>query len=95
MWRSMAAQLWPVWAIELAVSRGSPAAPGGKSPPWGAPATPAALVIVTAGTRERARAGAGGKHGNKGADAALAAVGMVSLLRTLRAEAPKRRVAAG
>jgi 6,7-dimethyl-8-ribityllumazine synthase len=27
---------------------------------------------------------AGGKHGNKGADAALAAVEMVSLLRTLR-----------
>ncbi len=56
---------------------------------------PAAFGIVTTETLEQAIDRAGGKHGNKGADAALAAVEMVSLLRTLRAEAPKRRVAAG
>ncbi len=55
---------------------------------------PTAFGIVTTETLEQAIDRAGGKHGNKGADAALAAVEMVSLLRTLRAEAPKRRVAA-
>jgi 6,7-dimethyl-8-ribityllumazine synthase len=56
---------------------------------------PTAFGIVTTETLEQAIDRAGGKHGNKGADAALAAVEMVSLLRTLRAAAPKRRVAAG
>ena len=56
---------------------------------------PTAFGIVTTETLEQAIDRAGGKHGNKGADAALAAVEMVSLLRTLRAEAPAtRRVAA-
>ena len=55
---------------------------------------PTAFGIVTTETLEQAIDRAGGKHGNKGADAALAAVEMVSLLRSLRAEAPKRRVAA-
>ena len=57
---------------------------------------PTAFGIVTTETLEQAIDRAGGKHGNKGADAALAAVEMVSLLRTLRAEAPaatgRRRV---
>jgi 6,7-dimethyl-8-ribityllumazine synthase len=56
---------------------------------------PTAFGIVTTETLEQAIDRAGGKHGNKGADAALAAVEMVSLLRMLRADAPKRRVAAG
>ncbi|HEY2704463.1 MAG TPA: 6,7-dimethyl-8-ribityllumazine synthase [Candidatus Dormibacteraeota bacterium] len=56
---------------------------------------PTAFGIVTTETLEQAIDRAGGKHGNKGADAALAAVEMVSLLRTLRTAAPKRRVAAG
>jgi 6,7-dimethyl-8-ribityllumazine synthase len=55
---------------------------------------PTAFGIVTTETLEQAIDRAGGKHGNKGADAALAAVEMVSLLRTLRADTPKRRVAA-
>lgn len=46
---------------------------------------PTAFGIVTTETLEQAIDRAGGKHGNKGADAALAAVEMVSLLRTLRA----------
>jgi 6,7-dimethyl-8-ribityllumazine synthase len=56
---------------------------------------PTAFGIVTTETLEQAIDRAGGKQGNKGADAALAAVEMVSLLRALRAAAPKRRVAAG
>ncbi|HEX3607141.1 MAG TPA: 6,7-dimethyl-8-ribityllumazine synthase [Candidatus Dormibacteraeota bacterium] len=55
---------------------------------------PTAFGIVTTESLEQAIDRAGGKHGNKGADAALAAVEMVSLLRTLRAKAPARRVAA-
>jgi 6,7-dimethyl-8-ribityllumazine synthase len=57
---------------------------------------PTTFGLVTTETLEQAIDRAGGKHGNKGADAALAAIEMVSLLRTLRAgQAPKRRVAAG
>ncbi|TMD99407.1 MAG: hypothetical protein E6I76_02355, partial [Chloroflexi bacterium] len=55
---------------------------------------PTSSETATTETLEQAIDRAGGKHGNKGADAALAAVEMVSLLRSLRAEAPKRRVAA-
>lgn len=55
---------------------------------------PTAFGIVTTETLEQAIDRAGGKHGNKGADAALAAVEMVSLLRLLRDHAPARRVAA-
>ncbi|HXA27241.1 MAG TPA: 6,7-dimethyl-8-ribityllumazine synthase [Candidatus Angelobacter sp.] len=46
---------------------------------------PVSFGVVTTETMEQAIDRAGGKHGNKGADAALAAVEMVSLLRTLRA----------
>jgi 6,7-dimethyl-8-ribityllumazine synthase len=46
---------------------------------------PVTFGVVTTETMEQAIDRAGGKHGNKGADAALAAVEMVSLLRGLRA----------
>jgi 6,7-dimethyl-8-ribityllumazine synthase len=52
-------------------------------------------VVVTAATMEQAVDRAGGKHGNKGADAALAAIEMVSLLRALRAPRSGRRRIAG
>jgi 6,7-dimethyl-8-ribityllumazine synthase len=55
---------------------------------------PTAFGIVTTETLEQAIDRAGGKHGNKGADAALAAVEMVSLLRSLRTGVSTRRVAA-
>jgi 6,7-dimethyl-8-ribityllumazine synthase len=47
---------------------------------------PVTFGVVTAETMEQAIDRAGGKHGNKGADAALAAVEMVSLLRAMRAQ---------
>ena len=50
---------------------------------------PVTFGVVTADTMEQAVDRAGGKHGNKGADAALAAVEMVSLLRSLRAAGQK------
>lgn len=45
---------------------------------------PVTFGVVTTETMEQAIDRAGGKHGNKGADAALAAVEMVSLLRSVR-----------
>jgi 6,7-dimethyl-8-ribityllumazine synthase len=45
---------------------------------------PATFGVLTVDTLEQALDRAGGKHGNKGADAAMAAVEMVSLLRELR-----------
>jgi 6,7-dimethyl-8-ribityllumazine synthase len=45
---------------------------------------PATFGVLTVDTIEQATDRAGGKHGNKGAEAALAAVEMVSLLRELR-----------
>jgi 6,7-dimethyl-8-ribityllumazine synthase len=45
---------------------------------------PATFGVLTVDTLEQAVDRAGGKHGNKGAEAALAAVEMVSLLRELR-----------
>ncbi|MBV9100834.1 MAG: 6,7-dimethyl-8-ribityllumazine synthase [Candidatus Dormibacteraeota bacterium] len=50
------------------------------------PATgvPATLGVLTTDTLEQALDRAGGKHGNKGADAALAAIESVSLIRSLR-----------
>jgi 6,7-dimethyl-8-ribityllumazine synthase len=57
---------------------------------------PVTFGLVTAETMEQAIDRAGGKHGNKGADAALAAVEMVSLLRTMRAQKGSvRRVSGG
>ncbi|HET9051258.1 MAG TPA: 6,7-dimethyl-8-ribityllumazine synthase [Candidatus Dormibacteraeota bacterium] len=47
---------------------------------------PTSLGIVTTETMEQAIDRAGGKHGNKGADAALAAIEMVALLRSMRGE---------
>ncbi|MFN2568967.1 MAG: 6,7-dimethyl-8-ribityllumazine synthase [Candidatus Dormibacteria bacterium] len=55
---------------------------------------PATLGVVTAETLEQAMDRAGGKQGNKGADAALAAVEMVSLLRSLRRPRSARRSSA-
>jgi 6,7-dimethyl-8-ribityllumazine synthase len=46
---------------------------------------PATFGVLTVDTLEQAMHRAGGKHGNKGADAATAAVEMVALLRALRA----------
>lgn len=45
---------------------------------------PAGFGVLTTDTVEQALDRAGGKHGNKGADAAMAAVEMASLLRSLR-----------
>ena len=45
---------------------------------------PAGFGVLTVDTLEQALDRAGGKHGNKGADAALAAVEMVNVLRELR-----------
>ena len=45
---------------------------------------PAGFGVLTVDTLEQALDRAGGKHGNKGADAAMAAVEMVSVLRELR-----------
>jgi len=59
---------------------------------------PVTFGVVTTETMEQAIDRAGGKHGNKGADAALAAVEMVSLLRSIRATAKGgtvRRVSGG
>jgi 6,7-dimethyl-8-ribityllumazine synthase len=52
---------------------------------------PASFGVLTTDTLEQALDRAGGKHGNKGADAALAAVEMVSLLRALRRPRSARR----
>src|SRR5207245_9057906 len=59
---------------------------------------PATFGVLTTDTFEQALDRAGGKHGNKGADAALAAVEMVSLLRAMRAQQKSggvRRVSGG
>jgi len=45
---------------------------------------PATFGVLTVDTLEQAMDRAGGKYGNKGAEAAIAAVEMVSLLRELR-----------
>ncbi|MGH7685637.1 MAG: 6,7-dimethyl-8-ribityllumazine synthase [Candidatus Dormibacteria bacterium] len=45
---------------------------------------PAGFGVLTVDTLDQALERAGGKHGNKGADAALAAVEMVGLLRELK-----------
>ncbi|MBJ7608609.1 MAG: 6,7-dimethyl-8-ribityllumazine synthase [Candidatus Dormibacteraeota bacterium] len=52
---------------------------------------PAGFGVVTAENLEQALDRAGGKAGNKGADAAIAAVEMVSLLREIRRPRPAAR----
>lgn len=52
---------------------------------------PASFGVVTAENLEQALDRAGGKSGNKGADAAMAAVEMVSLLRAIRRPRPAAR----
>jgi 6,7-dimethyl-8-ribityllumazine synthase len=52
---------------------------------------PASFGVVTAENLEQALDRAGGKSGNKGADAAMAAVEMVSLLRAIRQPRPAAR----
>jgi 6,7-dimethyl-8-ribityllumazine synthase len=52
---------------------------------------PASFGVVTAENLEQALERAGGKSGNKGADAAMAAVEMVSLLRAIRRPRPAAR----
>ena len=51
---------------------------------------PATFGVLTVDTVEQATDRAGGKHGNKGAEAAVTAIEMVSLLRELRAAADGR-----
>ena len=51
---------------------------------------PCAFGILTTETLEQAIDRAGGKQGNKGADAALAAIEMVSLARAIRRSEPAR-----
>jgi 6,7-dimethyl-8-ribityllumazine synthase len=50
--------------------------------------TPVIFGLLTTDTEEQAHARAGGLHGNKGWDAALAAIEMATLFRTVRNEAP-------
>jgi 6,7-dimethyl-8-ribityllumazine synthase len=52
---------------------------------------PASFGVITAENLEQALARAGGKAGNKGAEAAMAAVEMVSLLRDIRRPRPAAR----
>jgi 6,7-dimethyl-8-ribityllumazine synthase len=54
---------------------------------------PATFGVITAETLEQARARAGGPVGNRGEEAALAAVELVALLRTLGP--PRRRARRG
>jgi 6,7-dimethyl-8-ribityllumazine synthase len=54
---------------------------------------PVAFGVLTTDTRKQAVERAGGKHGNKGWDAALAALEMVHLQRLLRRAPRRRRVA--
>jgi len=51
---------------------------------------PVIFGVLTADTMAQALARAGGEHGNKGEEAALAALEMASLLRRLAARAPAR-----
>ncbi len=55
---------------------------------------PATFGVLTVDSIEQATDRAGGQHGNKGADAAVAAVEMVSLLRDLRRPRTAKRRAA-
>jgi 6,7-dimethyl-8-ribityllumazine synthase len=55
---------------------------------------PATFGVLTVDSIEQATDRAGGKHGNKGADAAVAAVEMVSLIRELRRPRTAKRRAA-
>ena len=55
---------------------------------------PATFGVLTVDTLEQAMDRAGGKHGNKGAEAAVTAIEMVSLLRSLRTPAQSERRAA-
>lgn len=52
---------------------------------------PATFGVITAETTEQAEARAGGKVGNRGEEAALAALELVTLLRQLDGRAPRRR----
>lgn len=55
---------------------------------------PAGFGVLTVESLEQALDRAGGKHGNKGADAALAAIEMASVLRELRRPRPAANRAA-
>jgi 6,7-dimethyl-8-ribityllumazine synthase len=52
---------------------------------------PATFGVLTVDTLEQAMDRAGGKHGNKGAEAAVTAIEMVSLLRALRTRTASER----
>jgi len=51
-------------------------------------ALPVTLGVLTTETLAQAEARSGGDHGNKGEDAALAAVEIASTLRRIRSETP-------
>lgn len=57
----------------------------------GATGVPTSFGVITAESLDQALDRAGGKGGNRGVDAALAAVEMVSLLRALRRPRPAAR----
>jgi 6,7-dimethyl-8-ribityllumazine synthase len=52
---------------------------------------PVVFGVLTTDTERQAHARAGGKHGNKGWDAAVTALEMISLFRTLTRMRPKRK----
>ena len=56
---------------------------------------PAAFGVLTTDTLEQALDRAGGKHGNKGADCALTALEMISVLGALRRPRPASQTATG
>jgi 6,7-dimethyl-8-ribityllumazine synthase len=55
---------------------------------------PVVFGVLTTDTKTQALARAGGKHGNKGWDAAVTAMEMISLFRALTRTRPKRRAKA-
>jgi 6,7-dimethyl-8-ribityllumazine synthase len=52
---------------------------------------PVVFGVLTTDTERQARARSGGKHGNKGWDAVVTALEMISLFRTLSRIQPKRK----
>jgi len=67
----------------------------GTAAVFAATGVPATFGVLTVENLEQALDRAGGKHGNKGADAAAAAIETVRLLRSMRVRATGRRRAAG
>jgi len=77
----------------VGLSRRAAKAARGVAAVHAATGVPAGFGVLTVDTLEQALDRAGGKHGNKGADAAVATIEMVSLLRELRRPRASRRAA--